>query len=364
MLSLRHLAVRNETGQLILSTFDLDAVAPGVLFFIGPAGAGKSSLLRGLAGKAGLEGRILLHDRIPSTPVHVSQRDFRLGEQASERCARHHSEQVLAALAQDADWYLLDEPTAGLDGDTLDRVRHAISARARQALVIVVTHNRRDCLELGGTVALLAAGRLQEAAPVRDFFTAPSTLAGRDYVASGSCRDAPIAAIRHGIWWAVPGLLCGLSRPGLVADADTQLAALVDGGIRTLFCLEETVACDRQALESCGIALHHVPVSDMMPPTFDQALAICRHSEASLRRGAGVAMQCRGGLGRTGVALAVVLVWFGDSADDAIARVRAVQPHAIQSPAQCRFIREFAARTCGWNPAADAILSTPLQGVQ
>jgi len=165
----------------------------------------------------------------------------------------------------------------------------------------------------------------------------------------------PGAQARHGIWWVVPGMLCGMSRPGLVADAGLQFDALVAHGVREMFCLETAIVYERDLPRTHDIALHHVPIPDMAPPGFDQALLLCRASEACIRRGGAVAMHCHGGLGRTGVALAAVLAWFGDSAGDAIARVRAAQPRAIQSDAQHRFVDNFCKRIAGWNGDADHV---------
>jgi hypothetical protein len=43
-----------------------------------------------------------------------------------------------------------------------------------------------------------------------------------------------------------------------------------------------------------------------------------------------------------------VLIWFGDGAADAVRRVRAARPGAIQSAAQGRFLVDFAQRIQAW----------------
>lgn len=380
----------------LFRNISLKSPTPGLLFLVGAAGTGKSRLLRALAqaahgGDARSTARVLLDGAPPAAIRHLQQRECLPADGSLDRAliergidpgrfaalcpqlppctslaGRPAGERrllaVLAALADDAPCHLLDEPTAGLDEADAARVRAAIAQRARTSTVVMVTHNRRDCLTLGGQVALLAGGALQECAPAEEFFARPATDAGRRYVDSGTCAlPPPPATPRHGIWWAVPGLLCGLSRPGLVDDAATQFRHLAEHGVRELVCLEERVEYDVAPLRAAGIAHRHVPVPDMAAPGFDQALALCRAAAACLHRGQAVAMHCRGGLGRTGVALAAVLVWFGDSAQDAIARVRAAQPHAIQSQAQHRFLRDFSERVQGWNtsPAAFPVPSTP-----
>lgn len=385
MLALNGIRV-DGISHVLFHNISLTSPAPGLLFLVGAAGIGKSRLLHTLAqavqgADACSPARLLLDGALPTDMRHLAQREClpatgRLDRALLERginpehfaalhpgwppettldempaCERRLLA-VLAALADDAPCHLLDEPTAGLDEASANRVRAAIAVRAQTSAVVMVTHNRRDCLTLGGQVALLAGGALQEYAPAEEFFARPITDAGRRYVDSGTCTLPPPTTPRHGIWWAVPGLLCGLSRPGLVADTATQFQHLVKHGVHELVCLEERVEYDVAPLRASGIAHRHMPVPDMAAPSFDQALTLCRSTAAWLHRGQAVAMHCRGGLGRTGVALAAVLVWFGDSAQDAIARVRVAQPHAIQSPAQHRFVQAFSERVQGWNTCA------------
>ena len=388
MLALNGLRVEGLARHLLFRTIDLDVTAPGLLFLVGAAGIGKSRLLQALAAAAqepGSRPRATLHGMAPFLLRHLGQREVLPGAGTLASCliqqgidpahfsARNPSLQldepmaeasatrrrllaVLANLAAPIPCHLLDEPTAGLDAVDIRSVHEATARRASEAMLVVVTHNRRDCLALGGQVALLAGGVLQECAPAARFFAQPATAAGRCYVANGTCVLPPSPpAPLHGVWWAVPGLLCGLSRPGLIDDADTQFSYLAQHGVSELVCLEERIEYDLAPLRQAGIAQRHLPVPDMAAPAFDAALALCRSTEACLRRGNAVAMHCRGGLGRTGVALAAVLVWFGDSAAAAISRVRAAQPRAIQSEVQHRFIHEFAERVAGWNPAASPI---------
>lgn len=58
-----------------------------------------------------------------------------------------------------------------------------------------------------------------------------------------------------------------------------------------------------------------------------------------LRRGGGVVVHCRGGLGRTGLAVACLLVELGMGPEEAIAQVRAVRPGAIETWEQEEYVR-------------------------
>jgi protein-tyrosine phosphatase len=96
------------------------------------------------------------------------------------------------------------------------------------------------------------------------------------------------------------------------------------------------------ALEAAGIRVMRHPVRDMDVPddrdayrgTLDDVLArICR--------GERVVVACRGGLGRTGTAVACLLVDGGVPPDDAIALVRAVRPGTVERPSQVTFVRQW-----------------------
>jgi atypical dual specificity phosphatase len=393
----------HRDGAPLLRDIALRLSTPGLLFLMGPGGAGKSTLLRTLAGLESDDGAFRLlgevHHRSlvpPRTSADVSwlaqgarceveaasglealtrelgldadaardwcrARDlgavFDLGATPS-RSARRLL-RVAVALARPARLIILDEPTAGMDDAHADWTRKAIAARAREALVVVATHNRRDCVPDTAMVALLAGGTLQEFARVDQFFASPTSPAGRDYVATGSChvpardtvgaRPDTAATRADATWWVTRGLLGGRSRPGITEDAREALRDLHAQGVRHLVCLEETVTYPVAAAREEGLAHYHFPTPDMAPPTQNQLVDLCRTLEPGLRANEGVVLHCKGGLGRTGTALAAILVWFGDSAEAAIARVRAAKPLAIQTPAQQRSISEFAERISAWH---------------
>lgn len=386
----------HRDGAPLLRNIALHLSTPGLLFLMGPGGAGKSTLLRTLAGLDSDDGAFRLlgevHHRSlvpPRTSVDVSwlaqgarceveaasglealTRELGLDADAARDWCRVRELQavfdldappsrsarrllrVAAALARPARLVILDEPTVGMDDAHADWTRAAIATRARDALVVVATHNRRDCAPNTAMVALLAGGTLQEYATVERFFAAPRSAAGRDYVATGSCqvpaRDTPNAR-GDATWWVTRGLLGGRSRPGITEDEREALRDLHAQGVRHLVCLEETVTYPVATAREEGLAHYHFPTPDMAPPTQNQLVDLCRTLEPSLRANEGVVLHCKGGLGRTGTALAAILVWFGDSAEAAIARVRAAKPLAIQTPAQHRSISEFAERISAWH---------------
>jgi len=381
-------------AETLLRISSLRGPSVGTLFLVGSGGTGKSSLLMALArqsansivldGRAELDERSILAGDVNVTyipqhaqvsddgtletallPLGVTEAQLReewarlaLGKLAAPTFRVHSRSEkrtcaILARLMSPAHLYLIDEPAADLDLEHADLIRAKLAELAEVACLIIATHNRQDCLKLGGHLALLAGGTLQEFGEASEFFAHPQTAAGVTYVETGNCnlprsqRPSP----SNSSWCLVPGLLCGMSRPGLMQAAEEQYQMLYHQGIRHLVCLEERREYPIEPVREQGLTLRHFAVADMAAPSFGQAVDMCRELEPHIRTNEGVAFHCRGGLGRTGTALAAILIWFGDSSDEAIAKVRRAQPLAIQSIAQVRFLNDFADRIRGWHPA-------------
>ena len=88
---------------------------------------------------------------------------------------------------------------------------------------------------------------------------------------------------------------------------------------------------------------HHLPIRDLDIPDarFERLWVYSGHVlRALLREGGRVLVHCRGGLGRTGMIAARLLVELGAPADEAIAKVRAARPGAIETQAQQRHVEQ------------------------
>jgi len=99
------------------------------------------------------------------------------------------------------------------------------------------------------------------------------------------------------------------------------------------------------ALEAAGIRVVRHPVPDLDVPG-DRASfrTMLDGLFARIRGGERVVVACRGGLGRTGTAVACLLVDGGVPPDEAIARVRAVRPGTVERPSQEAFVRAWTGR--------------------
>ena len=155
------------------------------------------------------------------------------------------------------------------------------------------------------------------------------------------------------LWWVIPDVLAGMAMPfidperrlngggGLNAYAD-ELPALHQAGVRAVVCLLN-IPSDQAIYEWAGFAIECLPVPDGWPPTAEQAWQFIRFVDDQRSRGHPVAVHCEAGLGRTGTMLAAYLIAKGDPPAAAIARLRAIEHAAVETPRQIHFLEEFAA---------------------
>lgn len=90
-----------------------------------------------------------------------------------------------------------------------------------------------------------------------------------------------------------------------------------------------------------GLQWHHLPITDMNAPgpAFEAGWpAVAVQLRRVVTGGGGVLVHCRGGLGRAGTVAACLLVELGGAPRDAVNRVRAVRPKAIETAAQERYV--------------------------
>jgi protein-tyrosine phosphatase len=146
-------------------------------------------------------------------------------------------------------------------------------------------------------------------------------------------------------WWIDNPRLLGSSNP-TVADLE-QLRR--DGFGVLVSLLEEQEQSPRYDLgraSALGFVRHSIPVKDFRPPTVDQLEQFMRLI-AELPFGAKAIVHCEGGTGRTGTFAAAYWVAKGLTVSDAIAHVRKVRHHAVETPEQEAALRDFATRHTG-----------------
>lgn len=138
------------------------------------------------------------------------------------------------------------------------------------------------------------------------------------------------------------------------ADLDASVAQLKAAGasaIVTLMPNEELQANGAASLpavcQAHDLAWFHFPVEDDAAPAAGFACAWVAHSAEVLQilaDGGTIAVHCKGGSGRTGLMVAMLLINRGEPLPTVIEQVQEIRPKALQIPAHLEFLSEAAAR--------------------
>jgi len=241
---IENLSLQYSDGTESLNRVSLDIPANATTVLFGPAGGGKSSLLRclnrlnDLADVESVTGRILIDGENildPKTDVIALRRKVGMvfarpvvlpfsirgnltyglelaGEKRKSRLdeAVEHSLKLAAlweevhdrlddpaialsggqqqrlclarSLALEPEVILLDEPTSGLDPISTSKVEDALDELKKQYTVILVPHSVQQAARTSDFAAFFLQGKLIESAPVTDIFTSPQDKRTEDYV--------------------------------------------------------------------------------------------------------------------------------------------------------------------------------------
>jgi protein-tyrosine phosphatase len=133
-------------------------------------------------------------------------------------------------------------------------------------------------------------------------------------------------------------------------DLATDLDAIRAAGGQTLvsliepreFELLEIPDLPRRA-EEAGLRWEGFPIRDgWVPESMPAFLALADRLLDEVAAGRTVVLHCRGGLGRTGLLAATMLVRLGRSPRDAAVAVRAARPGTLETAAQVRYLDDVA----------------------
>ncbi|OLE78837.1 MAG: hypothetical protein AUF76_18305 [Acidobacteria bacterium 13_1_20CM_2_65_9] len=220
---------RFASGVVVAPVLDVE-LAPGtILVLFGPSGAGKTTMLRQVAGlerpdrgriqfggdtwcdmsrgewRSPQERRIGMVFQQPALFPHLSVRDNieyglstlvaaerrqRSGElirllaipELADRLPRALSGgeaqrvAVARALAPKPGLVLLDEPFASLDVPARARLRREVRSLMQRSgtPAVLVTHDRTEALALGDQIAVATGGRIRQVGPIADVFSRPA----------------------------------------------------------------------------------------------------------------------------------------------------------------------------------------------
>jgi atypical dual specificity phosphatase len=141
----------------------------------------------------------------------------------------------------------------------------------------------------------------------------------------------------EGFSWIDKPLLAALARP----SSPEEFAWLRSQGIEVLLSLTEDRP-RRDWVEQASLLVFHEPLEDMEAPTQDQLDRCVSAIARAIDRNMGVAVHCGAGLGRTGTVLAAYLVAKGQSAANAIAKIRRLRPGSIETEDQVAAVELYA----------------------
>lgn len=152
--------------------------------------------------------------------------------------------------------------------------------------------------------------------------------------------------------------LCPL--PGRGGDLEGDLAVVADWGPDLLVAMTEASETGGSAVGAAGTLLQNRGIERTVWPVRDFGVpddaaraawpALSRRIHLVLDRGGRVLFHCHGGRGRSGMAVLRVLVERGCGAGEALARLRAVRPGAVETGEQEKWARQqdiFAAGAPG-----------------
>jgi polymorphic toxin system DSP-PTPase phosphatase-like protein len=161
--------------------------------------------------------------------------------------------------------------------------------------------------------------------------------------------------LKNDLWWLLPGKLAGMpmrflhperrARGGGTIDAFADdLRPLKEAGVGAVVSLLD-LRGDAQIYREAGFGYFPLPIPDGGAPSFGEADEVVRFIDGQISRGHAVAVHCAAGLGRTGTILASYLIAKGMPASVAVAKVRAVEPAAIETNRQLQFLHDYASHT-------------------
>jgi ADP-ribosyl-[dinitrogen reductase] hydrolase len=134
------------------------------------------------------------------------------------------------------------------------------------------------------------------------------------------------------------------------SDLDKDLDAIAAWGATTVVTVLEQHELAHLAIRRFGEEVQrremewlHLPIPDVSKPEpeFDAKWqTVSKHVRSRLDKDENILIHCRGGVGRSGMLAARLLVEFGVDAETAIARVRAARPGAIETWEQEQWVRQ------------------------
>lgn len=164
---------------------------------------------------------------------------------------------------------------------------------------------------------------------------------GVSIVAEIGKHDTSVSRGPAGFSWVVPGMIAGCPMPGVTSPMSYDLDLLANIGITVLITLTEEDIYQAE-LKAAGLSNVHLPIYDREAPSLSQMHMLLLKMQRLIAQGEVLAVHCLAGLGRTGTVLAAWMIKEGGlSTEEAMRRLRLINPGFIQSVVQETFLAEF-----------------------
>jgi protein-tyrosine phosphatase len=140
-----------------------------------------------------------------------------------------------------------------------------------------------------------------------------------------------------------PGQLATMARPPGGSKLAGEMRELAAAGVTVCVSLltdaemtELDLTGESGAAQAAGIEFRRLPTEDFGTPERGALLAMAADLAARLRRGDGVVVHCRGGIGRSSILAAAVMIAEGSPSAGALERISAARGHQVPETAAQR----------------------------
>jgi energy-coupling factor transporter ATP-binding protein EcfA2 len=220
-------------GNLLFNDLSFDIPPAGIVGVMGPVGTGKSSLMKWICGTGDPDvyvGKCRDADYF-YRPLDDGNRPRLLAQKA----AKSFEESMIminAMLRPNPAMICLDEVTAGLSDKESAVVIDRVLMISRSRAVMFVSHKQDEVEAMCDSVILLAGGMLQEHTPTEEFFRAPRSDAGRQFVRTGGVSLPRIGTPARHLRSDLRGVPDGMRLAGERKAEDGPFRTLIDTRLR------------------------------------------------------------------------------------------------------------------------------------
>lgn len=301
--------------KVLIRNLNVDLPDHGIVGLMGPMGVGKSSLISWLCGTSKSNAFKVDFDQIllGDIPLCDENRPLLLPQKAA-----HTAGEALSMLENMRNrkpaLICVDEVTATLEPQDAATVLEWLEDASQTLPILMISHNQLQLALHADQIILLAAGRLQEVTPAKQFFTAPTSEAGRQFIRTGNTTViSPEANPRHmasdlrevpahlelvtneddadpTLHWIVREKLAVFNPLSDTGASAAELEALSERGVSSVIVLDHETPPDLEALAEAGLVGVWFPMDPACTPKLPECKLLCHECDRLLKEGQKVAV--------------------------------------------------------------------------